>query len=69
MDEIRRIEAQSGTARIKFGSMANNPDGNVSHLHPNFSSFSFRQLFFVFNLIFFASIIICLKLIALFGFI
>lgn len=29
MDEIRRIEAQGGTARIKFGSMANNPDGNV----------------------------------------
>jgi hypothetical protein len=33
VDEIRRIEAQGGTARIKFGSMANNPDGNVSHLH------------------------------------
>ncbi|XP_011008458.1 PREDICTED: dentin sialophosphoprotein isoform X4 [Populus euphratica] len=29
VDEIRRIEAQGGTARIKFGSMANNPDGNV----------------------------------------
>ncbi|KAJ6942235.1 dentin sialophosphoprotein [Populus alba x Populus x berolinensis] len=29
VDEIRRIEAQGSTARIKFGSMANNPDGNV----------------------------------------
>ncbi|KAJ6327669.1 hypothetical protein OIU78_014515 [Salix suchowensis] len=29
VDEIRRIEAQGGTARIKFGSIANNNDGNV----------------------------------------
>ncbi|KAJ6416057.1 hypothetical protein OIU84_004788 [Salix udensis] len=29
VDEIRRIEAQGGTARIKFGSIANNSDGNV----------------------------------------
>ncbi|KAJ6348324.1 hypothetical protein OIU76_004734 [Salix suchowensis] len=29
VDEIRRVEAQGGTARIKFGSIANNNDGNV----------------------------------------
>ncbi|KAK9282375.1 hypothetical protein L1049_005292 [Liquidambar formosana] len=29
VDEIRRVEAQGGTARIKFGSYPNNPSGNV----------------------------------------
>ncbi|KAF3450630.1 hypothetical protein FNV43_RR06719 [Rhamnella rubrinervis] len=29
VDEIKRVEAQGGTARIKFDSMANNPNGNV----------------------------------------
>lgn len=30
VDEIKRVESQGGTARIKFDSMANNPNGNVS---------------------------------------
>ncbi|GFY97143.1 dentin sialophosphoprotein-like protein [Actinidia rufa] len=29
VDEIKRVEAQGGTARIKFDSSANNPSGNV----------------------------------------
>ncbi|PON96111.1 Occludin domain containing protein [Trema orientale] len=29
VDEIRRVEDQGGTARIKFDAMANNPNGNV----------------------------------------
>ncbi|CBI35979.3 unnamed protein product, partial [Vitis vinifera] len=29
VDEIKRVEAQGGTARIKFDSNANNPSGNV----------------------------------------
>lgn len=29
IEEIKRVEAQGGTARIKFGSNANNPSGNV----------------------------------------
>ncbi|XP_024180246.1 dentin sialophosphoprotein isoform X1 [Rosa chinensis] len=29
VDEIRRVEAQGGTPRIKFDSMTNNPNGNV----------------------------------------
>ena len=32
VDEIKRVEAQGGTARIKFDSNANNPSGNVSFL-------------------------------------
>lgn len=32
VDEIKRVEAQGGSARIKFDSNANNPSGNVSLL-------------------------------------
>lgn len=33
VDEIRRVEAQGGTARVKFGSMVNSSNGNVSFLY------------------------------------
>jgi hypothetical protein len=32
VDEIRRVEAQDGTARVKFDANANNSAGNVSFL-------------------------------------
>lgn len=32
VEEIKRVEAQGGTARIKFDANANNPNGNVSVL-------------------------------------
>ncbi|KAL8466097.1 hypothetical protein ACS0TY_035273 [Phlomoides rotata] len=32
VEEIKRVEAQGGTARIKFDANANNPNGNVIHV-------------------------------------
>lgn len=32
VDEIRRVEAQGGSARIKFDSLGGNTNGNVSSI-------------------------------------
>lgn len=47
VDEIKRVEAQGGSARIKFDANAKNTSGNVSLKFLTFSGFFYFSWFVV----------------------